>query len=39
MPEDKEAENKEPAAKKRLSRRDFLVTGGTVVAAEMLTDR
>jgi len=36
MPEDKEAENKEAAAKKRLSRRDFLVTGGTVVAAEAL---
>jgi len=36
MPEDIEAENKEAAAKKQLSRRDFLVTGGTAVAAETL---
>jgi len=34
MPSDKEAENKE--AKKQLSRRDFLVTGGTVVAVDAL---
>ncbi len=34
MPEDKEAENKE--GKKQLSRRDFLVTGGTVVAVDAL---
>jgi len=36
MPEEIKAENKETAAKKRLSRRDFLVTGGTVVAAKAL---
>jgi protein NrfC len=34
MPGDKEAENKE--SKKQLSRRDFLVTGGTVVAIDAL---
>lgn len=36
MPEDTKAETKETAAKKRLSRRDFLVTGGTVVAVDAL---
>jgi protein NrfC len=36
MPEDKEAENKEAAAKKQVSRRDFLVTGGTIVAVDAL---
>lgn len=36
MPEDKEALNREPATKKRLSRRNFLVTGGTVVAVDAL---
>jgi protein NrfC len=36
MPEDKKAVNKEAADKKRLSRRDFLVTGGTVVAVDAL---
>jgi protein NrfC len=35
MPEDKKAINKEDA-KKQLSRRDFLVTGGTVVAVDAL---
>jgi protein NrfC len=36
MPGDKEAEKKEAAAKKQLSRRDFLVTGGTIVAVDAL---
>jgi protein NrfC len=36
MPGDKEAENKEAAAKKQLSRRNFLVTGGTIVAVDAL---
>jgi protein NrfC len=36
MPEDKEAVNKETCDRKRLSRRDFLVTGGTVVAVDAL---
>ena len=36
MPGDKEAENKETASKKRLSRRDFLVAGGTVAAVDAL---
>ena len=36
MPGDKKAENKDAAAKKRLSRRDFLVTGGTVVTVDAL---
>jgi protein NrfC len=36
MPEDKKAENEEAAAKKQLSRRDFLVTGGAVVAVDAL---
>ena len=36
MPEGNKAENKEAAAKKPLSRRDFLVAGGTVVAVDAL---
>ena len=36
MPGDKESLNKEADSKKRLSRRDFLVTGGTVVAVDAL---
>jgi protein NrfC len=36
MPEDKKAINKEADTKKQLSRRDFLVTGGTVVAVDAL---
>jgi protein NrfC len=36
MPEDKKAINKEADAKKQLSRRDFLVTGGAVVAVDAL---
>jgi len=36
MPGGKKAESEEAAAKKKLSRRDFLVTGGTVVAADVL---
>jgi protein NrfC len=36
MPGDKKAENKEIASKKRLSRRDFLVAGGTVAAVDAL---
>jgi protein NrfC len=36
MPEDDKAENKETAAKKQLSRRDFLVTGGAIVAVDAL---
>jgi protein NrfC len=36
MPDNKKAENEESAAKKQLSRRDFLVTGGTVVAVDAL---
>jgi protein NrfC len=36
MAEDKKALNREAAQKKRLSRRDFLVTGGTVVAVDAL---
>ena len=36
MPGDKKVGNKEPAAPKQFSRRDFLVTGGTVVAVDAL---
>ncbi len=36
MPGGKKAESEEAAAKKKYSRRDFLVTGGTVVAVEGL---
>lgn len=36
MPGGKKAESEEAAAKKRLSRRDFLVTGGAVVAVDAL---
>ena len=36
MPGDKKAENKETGFKKRLSRRDFLVAGGTVAAVDAL---
>jgi protein NrfC len=36
MPGDKKAVNEESSAKKQLSRRDFLVTGGTVVAVDAL---
>jgi protein NrfC len=36
MPEDKKAESKETTAKKKLSRRNFLVTGGTAVALDVL---
>jgi protein NrfC len=36
MPGGKKAESEESAAKKKYSRRDFLVTGGTVVAVDAL---
>jgi protein NrfC len=36
MPGDKKAVNEEGSTKKQLSRRDFLVTGGTVVAVDAL---
>jgi protein NrfC len=36
MPGGKKAENQEAAANKKYSRRDFLVTGGTVVAVDAL---
>jgi len=36
MPGGKKPENKESAAEKKFSRRDFLVTGGTVVAVDAL---
>ena len=36
MPGGKKAESEEAAAKKKYSRRDFLVTGGTVVAVDAL---
>ena len=36
MPADKKAETKETAVKKRVSRRDFLVAGGTVAAVDAL---
>ena len=36
MPGGKKAENKEATAKKQFSRRDFLVTGGTIVAVDAL---
>jgi protein NrfC len=36
MPEDNKAENKDAVSRKQLSRRDFLVTGGTVVAVDAL---
>ena len=36
MPGGKKAESEEAAAKKKFSRRDFLVTGGTVVAVDAL---
>ncbi len=36
MPGGKKAESEEAAAKKKYTRRDFLVTGGTVVAADAL---
>lgn len=36
MPDDKKTEKKEAAAKKGLSRRDFLLTGGTVAAGAVI---
>jgi hypothetical protein len=36
MPGDKVSENKEASVKKRLSRRDFLVTGSTVAAVDAI---
>ena len=36
MPSDNEAENKNAATNKRLTRRDFLVAGGTVAAVDAL---
>ena len=36
MPAQKDAGNKEAAAGKRLTRRDFLVAGGTVAAVDAL---
>jgi protein NrfC len=36
MPEDKKAETQDTVTRKRLSRRDFLVTGGAVVAVDAL---